>query len=335
MEFEPEVKRLKAMKAWIGEGAGRSAVFREADLPVPEPRRGEVLLRVRAVGLNLVDRFPKTQHFSHTPAAPAAIPGMEAAGEIAALGEGVQGRRVGERVMAMVQGGCAEYVCVASSLLMSVPPSMDWPSAAAIPVSFLTAHDALVTNGRFTRGNVVLVQGATTGVGLAALQLARLLGASLVAGTSRSAEKLERARPLGLQLPITSQVAEAVLAATAGRGADVVLDHLGARALNETLRATAIGGRVVNIGRYAGTRGEIDLEMLALRRISLIGVTFRTRSLEEHAAIVARFMKQHAGDLESARLRPVIDQVMAFDELPAAMERAASGQQFGKLVIGL
>jgi len=103
--------------------------------------------------------------------------------------------------------------------------------------------------------------------------------------------------------------------------------------LNETLRATAIGGRVVNIGRYAGTRGEIDLEALALRRISLIGVTFRTRSLEEHAGIVAKFVAQHAGDLEAARLRPAIDRVMAFDELPAAIERAASGQQFGKLVL--
>jgi len=308
-------------------------MFRAATLPEPAPRRGEVLLRVRAVGLNLVDRFPKTQHFSHTPPAPAAIPGMEAAGEIAALGEGVNGWRVGERVMAMVQGGCVDYVCVHSSLLMTVPPSMDWSDAAAIPVSFLTAHDALVTNGQLARGNALLVQGATTGVGLAALQLGRLHGASLIAGTSRSAEKLERARPLGLQLPIVSDVAGAVLAATAGRGADVVLDHLGARVLNETLRATAIGGRVVNIGRYAGTRGEIDLEALALRRISLIGVTFRTRSLEEHAAIVAKFVAQHAGDLEAARLRPVIDQVMAFDALPAAIERAASGQQFGKLVL--
>jgi NADPH:quinone reductase-like Zn-dependent oxidoreductase len=321
------------MKIWIGEGAGRSAAFREATLPAPSPARGEVMLRVRAVGLNLVDRFPKAQHFSHTPPAPAAIPGMEAAGEIAALGDDARRRPIGARVMAMVQGGCAEYVCVHESLLMDVPPSMSWSDAAAIPVSFLTAHDALVTQGRLAPGNAVLVQGATTGVGLAAIQLARLHGASLIAGTSRSAEKLERARSWGLQLPIVSGVAEAMLGATAGRGADVVLDHLGARVLNETLRATAVGGRVVNIGRYAGTRGEIDLEMLALRRISLIGVTFRTRSLEEHAAIVADFVRQHAADLEAGRLRPVIDRVMAFDELPAAIERAASGQQFGKLVL--
>jgi len=324
------------VKTWIGEGAGRQARYRQADLPTPAPERGEVLLRVRAVGLNLVDRFPKRSHFAHTREAPAAIPGMEAAGEITSLGEGVHGRGVGERVMAMVQGGCAEYVCVHASLLMNVPPAMTWPDAAAIPVSFLTAHDALITRGRFARGDALLVQGATTGVGLAAVQLARLHGASLIAGTSRSAEKLERVRALGLQLAIcTEAVAEAVLAATAGRGADVVLDHLGARVLNETLRATAVGGRVVNIGRYAGTRGEIDLELLALRRISLIGVTFRTRSLEEHAAIVADFARQHGADLEAGRLRPVIDQVMAFDELPAAIERAASGLQLGKLVLVL
>jgi NADPH2:quinone reductase len=324
------------MKAWIGEGAGRQAKFHLAELAAPHPEAGEVLLRVRAVGLNLVDRFPKTSHFSHTRPAPAAIPGMEAAGEIAAVGDGVRGRSVGERVMAMVQGGCAEYVCVHASLVISVPPAMTWSDAAAIPVSFLTAHDALITHGRLAAGQALLVQGASTGVGLAALQLARVHGASLVAGTSRSPEKLERARALGLQLAIASPaVAEAMLGATGGRGADVVLDHLGARVLNETLRATALGGRVVNIGRYAGTRGEIDLELLALRRISLIGVTFRTRSLEEHAAIVAGFAARHAADLEAGRLRPVIDAVMAFDELPAAIERAASGAQFGKLVIAL
>src|SRR4051812_13409752 len=121
------------MKAWIGEGAGKQARYREADLPTPAPERGEVLLRVRAVGLNLVDRFPKRSHFAHTREAPAAIPGMEVAGEIEAVGEGVDRRRVGARVMAMVQGGCVEHVCVHESLVMNVPPAMTWSDAAAIP----------------------------------------------------------------------------------------------------------------------------------------------------------------------------------------------------------
>lgn len=325
------------MKTWTGEREGSRPTYRLEDMPQPAPGPHEVLLRVRAVGLNLVDRFPKRAHFSHTRPAPAAIPGMEVAGEIVGIGETVQGHRKGDRVMAMVHAGCAEYVCAHQALLLPIPSAMSWTDAAAIPVSFLTAHDALVTNGRFRKGLSLLILGVTTGVGLAALQLARLHGASLIAGTSRSPEKLERARSLGLQLGLTAGagLADAILDATGGQGADVVLDHLGARVLNETLRATAIGGRVVNIGRYAGTRGEIDLELLALRRISLIGVTFRTRSLAEHATVVSSFTLQHAADLVSGALRPVVDRVFGFADLPAAIEHATRGEQFGKLVLEL
>jgi NADPH:quinone reductase len=317
------------MKTWIGAREGKTPSYRVDELPVPPPGERQVLIRVRAVGLNLVDRFPKPQHFSHTPPSPAAIPGMEVAGEIA------EGPRKGEPVMAMVHAGCAEYTVAHEALLMAIPPGLSWTDAAAIPVAFLTAHDALVTNARFRKGQSVLIQGATTGVGLAALRLARLHGAALVAGTSRSSEKLERCKALGLDLGLTADVAQSVLSHTQGRGVDVVLDHLGARVLGETLRATAIGGRVVNIGRYAGSRGEIDLETLALRRIALIGVTFRTRTLDEHAAVVAAFLADHARDLASGALRSVVDGVYPFSELPRAIERASLGEQFGKLVLEL
>ena len=325
------------MKTWTGQREGSHPSYRLEEMPQPLPGPDEVLLRVRAVGLNLVDRFPKRAHFSHTRPAPAAIPGMEVAGEIVGIGETVQGHRKGDRVMAMVHAGCAEYACAHQALLLRIPSAMSWTDAAAVPVSFLTAHDALVTNGQFKKGQSLLILGVTTGVGLAALQLARLHGASLIAGTSRSPEKLERARSLGLQLGLTAGVglADAILNATGGQGADVVLDQLGARVLNETLRATAMGGRVVNIGRYAGTRGEIDLEILALRRISLIGVTFRTRSLAEHSAVVSSFALQHAADLVSGALRPIVDRVFGFADLPAAIERAIRGEQFGKLVLEL
>jgi NADPH2:quinone reductase len=317
------------MKTWIGERAkGAAPAYRFEELPRPVPGPGEVLIRVRAVGLNLVDRFPKQQHFQHSAPSPAAIPGMEVAGEV------VDG---GRRVMAMVHAGCAEYTVAHESLLMPIPASMSWTDAAAIPVAFCTAHDALVTQGRFAAGQALLVQGVTTGVGLSVIQLARVHGAALVAGTSRSRTKLERARPFGMTLGIVygEGMADEMLDATGDRGADVVIDHLGARALRETLRATAIGGRVVNVGRYAGTRGEIDLETLALRRIHLIGVTFRTRSLKEHAAVVRAFMDQHANDLESGMLKPVIDSVLPFDQLPHAIARAERGEQFGKLVLEL
>ena len=238
------------MKAWIGAREDKAPSYRLDEIAPPTAGERQVLLRVRAVGLNLVDRFPKRQHFSHTPPSPAAIPGMEVAGEIA------EGPRKGERVMAMVHAGCAEYAVAHADLLMAIPAGMPWTEAAAMPVAFLTAHDALITNGRFRNGQSLLIQGVTTGVGLAALRLARLHGACLVAGTSRSAEKLERCKALGLDLGMSTDVAETILRATQGRGVDLVLDHLGARALGATLQATAIAGRVVNIGRYAGTRGD-------------------------------------------------------------------------------
>jgi len=324
------------MKAWSGERDGKRLSYSLVELPEPVPGPHDVLVRVRAAGLNLVDRFPKTSHFSHTPPSPVPIPGVEMAGEITALGAEVKDFARGERVMAMVQAGCAELVRVHHSLLMRVPDGMPWTDAAAIPVSFVTAHDALVTNGRLPAGGTLLINGATTSVGLAAMQIARVRGASLVAGTSGSAEKLARLREFGVDLPLLDDgrpISEKILDATKGIGVDVVVDHLGARVLHDTMAATAIGGRIVNVGRFAGTKGEIDLELLAVRRIALIGVTFRTRSIAEHAAAVAAFMHDHVAHLAGGAIRPVIDRVFGFDALPEAIERARRREQLGKLVL--
>lgn len=328
------------MRAWIGERIEKSARWHLAELPEPRPRAGEVLIRVRAVGLNRVDQWPKTSHFSHSDPAPAAIPGLECAGEIAALGEGVTDRRIGERVMAMVQGGAAETVRVHAALTMPVPQAMAWTSAAALPVSYLTAHDALIGQGRLQNGGNVLIHAVSSGVGIAALQIARLRGARFIAGSSGSAEKLDRlarpARPDGLDLALLDPYAgfaDRLLEATAGHGADVVIDHIGGRILDETIRATALGGRVIDVGRFGGTRAEIDLDQLAVRRVSLIGVTFRTRTLAEHRAVIDAFLTDHADDLAQGRLAPVIDGVFAFDALPEAMARSASRAQFGKIVL--
>ena len=332
------------MKAWVGHidnattRDGAAARYEWLELPTPTPRRGEVLIRTRAVGLNWVDRYPKTRHFGSLDEQAHAIPGLEAAGEIAALGEGVSGLAIGDRVMTMAQGACAEYCCVPRSILMPVPPAMSWTDAAAIPVSYLTAHDALVTNGRLAAGGRVLIHAVTSGVGLAGLQLARLHGAMFVAGSSGSTEKLAQLRGRGLDLAIENPgpgFADAVLAATDRVGVDVVLDNVGGPILNETLRATAIGGRVIDIGRLGGSRAEINLDLLAVRRIALIGVTFRSRSLVEHAQVVTAFLADHGADLASGAIAPCIDSAWSFDALPQAIDRARQRAQFGKLVLSL
>jgi NADPH:quinone reductase len=325
------------MKAWICVDPVGDA-FRLDDLAVPRPESGELLVRVRAAGLNRVDQRPKTQHFSHSRALPAPIPGLEAAGEVVAMGAGVERHAVGDRVTGMVHGGCAEYVTMHSALAMRVPPALPWSTAAAIPVPYLTAHDALITQGRLAFGAAVLIHAVSSGVGIAALQIARLQGASLIAGSSGSAEKLERLQSLGLTLPLLGPppgFSEAIFKATDSRGVDAVLDNVGGALLNETLRATALGGRVIDVGRLGGVEAVLDLNLLAMRRIALIGVTFRTRTLAEHEAVVSAFLADHADDVAEGRLAPVIDRVLPFDRLPDAIALAKRREQFGKLVLEL
>lgn len=326
------------MKAWIGERQGTQSKYSLIELPQPIAKEGELLVRVQAIGLNRIDQEPKTAHFSHSDPAPASIPGLEAAGEIVGLHGNVGAFQQGDRVMAMVQGGCAEYVRVHHSLAMGVPKRLSWEEAACIPVSYLTAHDALITRARLAFGESVLIHAVTSGVGLAALQLAKRNGARFICGSSGSDGKLARTLDVGLDLGLLDPYAgfeEAVRQATGGRGVDVVVDSIGGKLLNETLRATALGGRVIEVGRFGGADAEIDLNLLAARRITLVGVTFRSRSLEEHAAIVRAFISDCAADLESGALAPVIDSVLPFDDLREAMSRKLRRDQYGKLVLRL
>jgi NADPH:quinone reductase-like Zn-dependent oxidoreductase len=326
------------MKAWTGAAADGCTTYRLIDLPEPSPGAGELLVRVRAVGLNRVDQQPKSGHFRHSTALTVPIPGLEVAGEVVALGEGADGHAVGDRVTGMVQGGCAEYACLHATLAIRMPPSLGWTDAAALPVSYLTAHDALVTNGRLTPGGSVLIHAVSSGVGIAALQLARLRGAAFIAGSSGSRDKLDRLAPLGLTLGLLGPppaFAETVLRATGSRGVNVVVDNVGGPLLNETVRATALGGRVIDVGRLGGVDATIDLNLLAVRRVALIGVTFRTRSLAEHAAVVTAFLADHAADFVAGRLAPVVDRVFPFDRLPDAIARGQRREQLGKLVLEL
>jgi NADPH:quinone reductase-like Zn-dependent oxidoreductase len=324
------------MKAWIGTGRGAEVSYALHEIAAPALEPDELLLRVKAVGINRVDQYPTGSHFSHSPAAPAAIPGLEAAGEVVAVGAAVRGFHVGDRVAAMVQGGSAELVRVRAAIAMPLPPAMSWVSAAAVPVSYLTAHNALVTLGGIQSGASLLIHAATTGVGIATLQLAVRRGVPRIAGSSGSAEKLERLRGMGLTLGLHDPYrgfADAVCEHTGGRGVDVAVDNIGGALLNDTMRCTALGGTIVNVGRLGGIESNIDLNLHALRRIRLLGATFRTRSLEEHAQIVRDFLRDHGQDLADGTLSPLIDSVYGFDELPAAIRRSRQRQQLGKIVL--
>ena len=291
---------------------------------------------MKAAGLNRVDQRPKSSHFAHTDAAAAAVPGLEMAGVVEIVGPNVRRYKIGDRVMGMVQGACATHARLHEDLAMSVPANMSWETAAAIPVSYLTAYDALVTRGRLTQGGSALIHAVTSGVGQAGLQLAKLRGASVILGSSSSESKLAEATGDGLTVGLLDPYAgfaEQVLAATDGRGVDVVLDNISGALLNETVAATRYEGRIIGVGRLGGTRADIDLDLIAVRRVSLVGVTFRTRTRDEHAAVCGAFLADHADDLAAGRLSPRIAKVFPFEELPQAISFGKAATVYGKVVL--
>lgn len=324
------------MKAWVGQEQPNGATYHLADFPEPGVRAHELLVRVRAIGINRVDQRPKTSHFSHTDPAPAAIPGLEMAGEVIETGVQAGDWRRGDRVMAMVQGAAAEFVRVDHRLAMKIPSAVEWEVASAIPISYLTAFDAMVMRGRMQAGDHLLIHAVTSGVGIACVQLGRVLSAATIGGSSTSQNKLDAAVAAGLGYGLLDPYkgfAPQVLAATGGHGADVVVDNIGGTILNETLKATAFEGRVIDVGRLGGTKADLDLDLLALRRAALIGVTFRTRTLAEHAEICARFIAEHGRDVERGLLKPVISRVFGFAELAQAAAFARAGSTYGKVVV--
>jgi len=307
---------------------------RDVAEPAPGPR--EVLIRVLAAGMNRADLALKTGHFrAMAGSGPAGVAGLEMAGEVVGCGADVQGFSCGDRVMAMCSGAQAERVCVDERLLTRIPDGVDAVQAAAWPAALMTAHDALVTNGRLVRDDHVLVQAASSVVGIATVQLARLLGAVQVIGTSTSPDKWERLRALGVTLAAHSgpTLEAAIREATDGHGVDVVVDHLGAPALAENMACAAVGGRIVSVGRMGGTAGALDLDLLSLKRLSLIGVTFRTRTIDDVAALIARMLADVAPLLQGGRFSMPIDKVFALEEVAQAHAWMKSRHQFGKVIL--
>lgn len=314
----------------------------EVDDPHPGP--GELLVRVRAAGLNRADLAVRAGGYrvgtGRSVAAPTAPlrAGAELAGEVVALGPGVTDHAVGDAVMA--QGaGYAELAVVNAELAMPKPATLSWEEAGALPVGLLTMHDALVTNGRWRAGETVLVNAVTSGVGVLAAQLALHLGAPLVLGTSTTPQKWPALRAAaGLDderfVPLTpDQVVEVARARTADRGIDVVIDNVGAASLAASLEAAAILGRIVQVGRLGGRQGTLDLDELARKRVSLIGVTFRTRSRAERLAVRRAAWADLAGAVAGGALRAPIHARFPLEEIAAAQDALARNEHVGKLVV--
>jgi putative PIG3 family NAD(P)H quinone oxidoreductase len=323
------------VKAVVITRPGGPEVLELRDVPDPEPQRGEVAVRVRATAVNRADLLQRAGHYPAPPGSPADIPGLELAGEVAAVGEG-GGWNVGDRVFGLAGGGgYAERIVVHGRALAAIPDGMSFTDAAAVPEVFITAHDAMVTQAGLASGETVLVHAVGSGVGSAAVQLARAIGARVV-GTARGTDKLDRARTLGAEIAIAvedGRFAKRVLDATDGRGVDVVLELVGGGYLAEDVACAALRGRIVVVGLLAGARVELDLGALLRKRLSIAGTVLRSRPLEEKIAATQRFARHVVPLLAAGALRPVVDRVLPLDRAGEAHAYLASNQGFGKVVL--
>lgn len=314
---------------------GGPDVLAVVDRPVPDPSRGEVRVRVRATAVNRADLLQRMGMYPAPPDAPADIPGLEIAGEVEAIGAGVERLAVGDRVFGLVGGGgYAEAIVSHERALALIPDGMSFEDAAAVPEAFITAHDAIVTQGALRSGEPLLVHAVGSGVGTAAVQLGRALGASVI-GTARTEDKLARARELGLDTGIvvdSARFADQVRAAHAA-GAAVVLELVGGSYVAEDLRCIQTLGRIVLVGLLAGAKTELDLGLVLRKRVRIFGTVLRSRPLEEKIAAVRAFEAQVVPLLVRGAVKPVIDCVMPLEDAAAAHERMASNAGFGKIVL--
>ncbi len=309
----------------------RAVTIRDQELsiaqhPDPEPGAGEVLVRVQAAGLNGADMMQRRGLYPAPPGSPPDIPGMEFAGEVAALGPGAERFSPGERVMGIVGGGAQAELCVAHErVLMPVPDGLGWPAAGGLPEVFTTAHDAIFSQAGVRPGEHLLVHGGAGGVGTAAIQLGRAAGARVTA-TVRREELRARVAELGAEVVECEGFAE--------HGPyDVVLELVGAPNMEENLNALALGGRIVVIGVASGAKSELNLLALMGKRARIHGSTLRARPLEEKA-LVARLVEREVLPLfERGALAVPLADTFPLDEAVAAYDRFGAGGKLGKVVL--
>lgn len=300
--------------------------------PDPTPGAGQLLVRVRAVGLNRADLAQRAGQYPAPPGWPADVPGLEYAGDVVRTGPGCTRFTVGQRVMGLVGGGAmAELLAVSECEAMAVPAHVSVTDAAAIPEAFLTAWDALTRQGGVRGGERVLVHAVGSGVGTAAAQLAGPLGVTLI-GSSRSPDKLERCRELGMSHGVLSTDPD--WPEQVGGPVDVIVDTLGAGLLSVNLALLAPRGRLVVLGLLTGRRAsEFDMGLLLRQRLTVVGTVMRSRGSEERAALIEAFTAEVLPLFTRRVLRPIVDTVVPIDAAATAYQLLASNHSFGKIVL--
>lgn len=327
------------MLAWLSREGSISKVpsIELAEVEGLCPGAGEVLLKVKAIGLNRADLARRSGHYQAIPTKPPLpVIGLEAAGEVIAIGEGVTGIKLGERLMGMPAGAYAQQALIHHRLAMPIPAELSWEDAASLPVAMLTAHDALTRAGGLQKGSHILIQGVSSGVGIAAIQISKLLGAATVSGTSRSPTRCVQLNQFGLDLVCETQSNELsvmIETLTKGHGTDIVLDMVGGNSVDSTLAASALRARWVQIGRLAGIRAHVDLDLLSKKRIRLEGVTFRTRSIDEFEMVVKNALQDLSKFISNGSLRMPISARFDFMDAVKAQAYMASDQQLGKIIL--
>lgn len=305
------------------------------EIPQPTPKSNEILVRVRAAGLNRADlnaAFGKGGH-----GGVGEVIGLDWSGEVIEAGKDVQGGfKPGDRVMCAGAGGYAEYAVVDWGRVVPMPASMSFEDAATLPVAIATMHDALITNGKMKKGDAVLIQGASAGVGLMGLQIAKLMGARIVIGTSTNAERRGKLKDFGADLAVDTTDPtwpDQVLKATDGKGVSVIVDQVAGGVMNGNMKCSAIMGRIVNVGRLGGAGGEFDYNLHAQRRIAYIGVTHRTRSVDELREETRVMWKDLADAIGAGKLRLPIDRSFPLADAIAAQAHMKANKHFGKILL--
>jgi NADPH:quinone reductase len=320
------------MKSYWIVTKGDKAALERREVPTPQPKAGEIVFKVEASALNRGElTVGGVMH-----GGPEKLGGNEGAGVVHAVGDGVTGFKAGDRVMGRARGCWAEYAVVEQQQAFAVPDYMSWEQAAATPLSLITAYEGIVAYGKLKKGEWLLVTGASAGAGVAAIQIAQLLGAKSI-GTSGSADKLAKLKAAGLDVGIQTRspdFAQKVREATGGNGADVAMNLVGGTYFPEILRCLARKGRVAIVGYVDGAHhADIDLSAVHGNRFEIFGISNAKMTAAERAEAARNFKRDILGLYTERRMAPIVDRVFGFDELPAAKQHMESNAMVGKIVV--